>query len=524
MALTFPEKCIRHIQEDGCDDVIMRPFFVDRPEIGLIGLDSWSDFFRTEIGQAINQNPVSVGPVSRIRVPKGRYTFRDIAQISVTDTLKFTALVFSIAPIIESSRLDSNVVFSNRFQNNRIVMLDRSRYDLFRKKSKDLSDKKKHTVKVITDISNFYDRLNLHKLENILLEIGCEDKTVKKINDILSQWSQTQSFGLPVGSDASRLLAEAMLINVDRELSENGVRFIRYVDDFRIFCTSTHDAYEAMQILTDALAGEGLFLNSGKTKVIDLSEAHEEERATKGEFESIDTDEKIEKSRVVRSGYTSRIARYYKYPGKEAIKELQKVDLSTRFNEIQDFGVHEDRLKEFVKAAIYSAKPDFSWLKGIIERFPHLIPYVVDALDKEFGRDDSRFDDEFRDVAAEEFRSLFSEYSRNDYFRIQCARSLAIVDGQFGDFLSAEILKMEPTREILFSQVLYRLGTSLKRSTLLKLIDRFQSYGSIVKFAVVWCLKTPSILSKDESRAKIKALSKGETNAFILRALKEKIC
>jgi len=115
VALTFPEKCIRHIQEDGCDDVIMRPFFVDRPEIGLIGLDSWSDFFRTEIGQAINQNPVSVGPVSRIRVPKGRYTFRDIAQISVTDTLKFTALVFSIAPIIESSRLDSNVVFSNRF-------------------------------------------------------------------------------------------------------------------------------------------------------------------------------------------------------------------------------------------------------------------------------------------------------------------------------------------------------------------------------------------------------------------------
>jgi len=439
--------------------------------------------------------------------------------MSLVDTLKYTALVFSIGKEIESARLPKSIVFSNRFD-AKSLKLDRSNYDKFRQYSKKFSESGKYKVKIITDISNFYDRLNLHKLENILREKGCEKSIVDKINDILIRWSNQQSFGIPVGSDASRLLAEAMLVNADKELSSHRIKFIRYVDDYRIFCSSHERAYEAMQLLDRALRREGLFLNSGKTKLIDLTLGHEEEGEIKSEFEPIDTEEKIEKTKIIKGRYASRIAKYYRFPGKEAIEKLQACNLSVEISMVSDPNVSEENLKRFVKAAIYAEQPEFSWLEKIIDLFPHLIPYVVDAISKEWERDKGRFNTVFCSKCISKFRSIFRVYSRNEYFRIQASRILCSMDVKCGEFLAKEILKLQSGGEVVFSQVIYFLADKIPRSQFIDMLSRFQSYGIFSKTSLAFILQRGLVLPQDERRAQMKNLSKFELDPFLQKLLK----
>jgi hypothetical protein len=75
-----------------------------------------------------------------------------------------------------------------------------------------------------------------------------------------------QSFGLPVGGTASRLLAELALSDTDRALQDRGFIATRFVDDFRIFLATNEDSYEALGFLAEQLAiNEGLSLNASKT-------------------------------------------------------------------------------------------------------------------------------------------------------------------------------------------------------------------------------------------------------------------
>lgn len=519
MHANFADKIIDHIASTGCDDVLSKPFFCDRWEEDLLKEASWRDFLRAEIGGAIAQNPVAIGDLCHIAVPKSRYTFRTVSHMSLVDTLKYTALVFFIGKEIESSRLSKKIVFSNRFD-PRALKLDRSNYDGFREESKRLSESGRYKVKVITDIANYYDRLNIHKLESILKEKGCDPKIVSKINDILIRWSKKQSFGIPVGSDASRLLAEAMLINADKELSEHRVKFIRYVDDYRIFCSSQERAYEAMQLLDRALRREGLFLNSGKTKLIDLTRGHEEERPDTAEFEPIDVDEKVVKTRLERGRYASRIAKYYHFPGKEAVKKLRALDLSRELEKARDPTVSEDDLKNFVKAAIYASTPDFSWLERVLDLYPHLIPYVVDAVIKEFNRDKATFDKAFLKRAVAKFRTIFRSYSRNDYFRIQACRLLCEIDKNCGEFLSMEISRLNSGEEVVLSQVIYFLKDRVPRSRFLDMISKFSSYGAFSRTSLGYILYKELVLKQDERRAQMKNLSRFELDPFLLKLLK----
>ena len=80
-----------------------------------------------------------------------------------------------------------------------------------------------------------------------------------------------------MGSNASRILAEASLIGVDNYLMSLGVDFIRYVDDYRMFAPDAHKAQYWLTLLIDRLDQEGLMINMSKTK-IEASNLYEEDR------------------------------------------------------------------------------------------------------------------------------------------------------------------------------------------------------------------------------------------------------
>jgi len=96
-----------------------------------------------------------------------------------------------------------------------------------------------------------------------------------RIMKLLSAFSKTLSYGLPIGGPASRILAELALVSVDEHLYLRRVKFTRYADDYCIFCDNKSDAYNLLVLLSEKLFNEGLVLQKNKTRIISSNEFRE---------------------------------------------------------------------------------------------------------------------------------------------------------------------------------------------------------------------------------------------------------
>ena len=87
----------------------------------------------------------------------------------------------------------------------------------------------------VTDIADFYPRIYHHRLDNALQVATSKSNHIKALKQLLSGWNKTESYGIPVGSAPSRLLAELVMTDIDQALLAQGIDFIRFNDDYRIF-------------------------------------------------------------------------------------------------------------------------------------------------------------------------------------------------------------------------------------------------------------------------------------------------
>ena len=132
------------------------------------------------------------------------------------------------------------------------------------------------------------------------------------------------------------------------------IRFVRYVDDYRIFATSFAEAHSHLHFLIERLDTEGLFLNTSKTVFMDIErggsdyDAAEEKALSK--FEAIDEQEKLVTQKSVRVGYVARIVKSYRFPGQEKIKKLETEDLEKAAGAAGDapFERAEEKIRFFV--------------------------------------------------------------------------------------------------------------------------------------------------------------------------------
>lgn len=216
--------------------------------------------------------------ISYMLVPKKSfYDFRKCALIDIIDEIKYLSLVLLVASKIERKRVSSNLAYSYRYKPNETGRLfDRKyNYSSFKNEYKKLSNMKKYKIIIECDIANFYDRLNLHRLNSTLLSFNDIDSKISNIIDeLLLFWANRDSYGLPVGSNASRILAEAFLIEIDNYLLSNNIRFCRFVDDYRFFATNVSEANKILSIFVEILSKHGLSINSSKTKISDISNYH----------------------------------------------------------------------------------------------------------------------------------------------------------------------------------------------------------------------------------------------------------
>ena len=244
---------VENMLVDGFDDVLPIPMEIEHlrkdPELKkrlkAFSLEKMNAFLATNsstkaLRTAFDQ--IGLAPISHVLVPKKEaFDFRKIAIIRPEDLVIYQAIAIMIAEYFEKARssIARGRIYSYRFSpTSKKGRLFTAKHNIraFRAQSARICDRESVKYLVKCDIANFYDRVNIHRIESILYTMkGLDKKLVYLINQILLHWARRDSYGLPVGSNASRILAEVSLFNVDQRLKDSGIRFIRFVDDFRMF-------------------------------------------------------------------------------------------------------------------------------------------------------------------------------------------------------------------------------------------------------------------------------------------------
>jgi hypothetical protein len=201
---------------------------------------------------------------------------RRISVMSPEDTLLFLTLAVLAAPHIEMHRLPASArqIFSYRFSAADGSLFDPAfSYGTFLDEGDRRLQANAGGLAAIADIESFYERITPPQLERALARCRVDGLVRDSIADLIGYWNEaTYGSGLPIGSNASRILAEAVLVSVDAALVRAGVQFVRFVDDYRLFVPTIEAGQAALGLLADALEAIGLSLNPHKTGLSSVEE------------------------------------------------------------------------------------------------------------------------------------------------------------------------------------------------------------------------------------------------------------
>ena len=192
-------------------------------------------------------------PILGVEIPKGNGKVRLLGVPTTTDRVLQQAVSQVIAPLFETE-FSSNS-FGFRPNKNARQAVGQSRDYIHQGLN--------HIVDI--DLKNFFDEVDHCLLLNLVYrKVKC--KTTMRL---IRKWLrapiqikgklQKRRKGVPQGSPLSPLLSNILLHELDKEMTRRKYKFVRYADDFSIYCTS--DSTSACKVLeneakTDHQRGE----------------------------------------------------------------------------------------------------------------------------------------------------------------------------------------------------------------------------------------------------------------------------
>ncbi len=256
------EWAFAHLRRYGDSDILPVPFEYEAMAVRWLPL--------REYVCGIDLTEHATRPLQHYLFPKTDGGWRVATRLDPIDTLVYTALVHECSTSIEEIRVPKRrgVACAYRIdpRPDGRLFADETGWDLFQERCRVLSGYKKYKYVVTADIADFYSQINHHRVCNVLEQAGVATRRARCMERLLGGWSALQSRGIPVGPQGSIVLAEAVLHDVDDHLMTKGYVHTRYVDDFRVFCTSYRQAREALHDLTKYLFhAHRLALQSAKT-------------------------------------------------------------------------------------------------------------------------------------------------------------------------------------------------------------------------------------------------------------------
>jgi len=247
----------------------------------------------------------------------------------------------------------------------------------------------------------------------------------------LSNYSNTNSFGLPIGGPAARLLSEITINQVDRLLQSKGIAFARFADDYHLFAETREDAYRSLIYLSEKLSiNQGLTLQKSKTRIMTSTEfrATNPIKDEKKLDEEVAADPSIDHSRSALMRFSLRFDPYSPTADDdyEALKaEVRKFDIIGMLKEeLAKSRVHTSLARKIIAAIKFlTGKAKQDAVLSVMDNCDVLYPIfssVLMMIDDQFDN----LDEATQNKVLDKIRKLIEEDSH--VFRVDMHMSFAI--------------------------------------------------------------------------------------------------
>ncbi|MBU8907886.1 group II intron reverse transcriptase/maturase [Desertibacillus haloalkaliphilus] len=217
---------------------------------------------KEEIISQIRQRKYQPDPVLRVEIPKPNGGIRLLGIPTVKDRVIQQAIAQVLTPIFDKQFSE----YSYGFRPNRYAEMAILQTLEFLNEG--------HDWIVDIDLERFFDTVNHDRLLNLVSRTVDDGDVISLIRKFLVSGVQIDEeyketvIGTPQGGNLSPLLSNIMLNELDMELENRRLRFVRYADDSIIMVKSEMAAKRVMRSVTKFIEEKlGLIVNTTKTKV-----------------------------------------------------------------------------------------------------------------------------------------------------------------------------------------------------------------------------------------------------------------
>lgn len=222
---------------------------------------------------------------TRLYLPKPSGLQRPLSLLAIEDQILLQAVANQFARKLRRrrARVELKNVFSNKLasQTDSIFFTERwqTTYRAFQEECTDVYNEGFQWAADF-DLAAYYDTIS-HEL---LLKIVAPRSTDPRALDAVKKWLQFWSaddlsavtgHGIPQGPVASDFLAESFFLPIDLKMRSEDCRYVRYVDDIRLFGRTENSVRRAAIILEQECRHRGLIPQSAKFEVRELRSAED---------------------------------------------------------------------------------------------------------------------------------------------------------------------------------------------------------------------------------------------------------
>lgn len=122
---------------------------------------------------------------------------------------------------------------------------------------------------VLGDFHSYFDSLDHDVIYKMLQDIISDERILNLIKEMIEPFGDK---GLGLGSQVSQIIAVSYLNNLDHLITcKYGKKYVRYMDDFIIFCESKSESQKMLAVIKDEIRKLNLSLNEDKTGIIRIT-------------------------------------------------------------------------------------------------------------------------------------------------------------------------------------------------------------------------------------------------------------
>jgi retron-type reverse transcriptase len=245
-----------------------------------------ADRLLDDLGDRLKRGIYQPSPARKILLPKPSGALRPYTLLTVEDQVAYQAAVNVVAEQF-TKRVRHRYygeVFGNLYAGKANVWFYRKWSKGYKAFNNACRDAFKHGFQHAAsfDLTACYDSIDHGVLRHFLQSYGCDAAFCKTLTTWLSMWTSTDrnifhNHGIPQGPLSSGLLAEVVLQHFDDNRGKpKRVRYLRYVDDIRLFSKSEADL-RRMLVKLDKLSKDiGVFPQTSKIEIHEVSDIEDE--------------------------------------------------------------------------------------------------------------------------------------------------------------------------------------------------------------------------------------------------------